>query len=125
MAMNTEGAEPACSFCGKPQSQIKLIAGPGIFICAECVGRCVEMAREGDGRVPSTTGLTRVPNRPGVYRLRSFLGRRAKPRGETTCNFCGRAEPDLVQPPATLDAHALICRQCLELCQDIIREHLR
>ena len=28
-----------CSFCGKPQDQVKkLIAGPDVYICDECVG---------------------------------------------------------------------------------------
>src|SRR5579871_916148 len=30
-----------CSFCGKPAAEVaKLIAGPGIFICNECVALC-------------------------------------------------------------------------------------
>ena len=30
-----------CSFCGKPQSEVeRLIAGPGVFICNECVELC-------------------------------------------------------------------------------------
>ena len=33
-----------CSFCGKAQKQVKaLIAGPGVYICNECVGLCVEI----------------------------------------------------------------------------------
>jgi ATP-dependent Clp protease ATP-binding subunit ClpX len=33
-----------CSFCGKHQRQVKrLIAGPGVYICNECVDRCVEI----------------------------------------------------------------------------------
>ena len=37
-----------CSFCGKPQSQVrKLIAGPnGVFICDECVDICAEIIEE-------------------------------------------------------------------------------
>jgi ATP-dependent Clp protease ATP-binding subunit ClpX len=37
-----------CSFCGKRQRQVdKLIAGPGVYICNECVDLCVEIiARE-------------------------------------------------------------------------------
>jgi transcription elongation factor Elf1 len=37
-----------CSFCGKHQRQAKkLIAGPDVYICNECVDRCVEIiARE-------------------------------------------------------------------------------
>ena len=33
-----------CSFCGKYQRKVnKLIAGPGVYICNECVDRCVEI----------------------------------------------------------------------------------
>lgn len=33
-----------CSFCGKPgSSELRLIAGPGVYICAECVGLCNEI----------------------------------------------------------------------------------
>ena len=33
-----------CSFCGKHQRQVnKLIAGPGVYICNECIDRCVEI----------------------------------------------------------------------------------
>ena len=32
-----------CSFCGKHQRQVKrLVAGPGVYICNECVDLCVE-----------------------------------------------------------------------------------
>jgi ATP-dependent Clp protease ATP-binding subunit ClpX len=33
-----------CSFCGKRQRQVnKLIAGPGVYICNQCIDRCVEI----------------------------------------------------------------------------------
>src|SRR5215467_61158 len=33
-----------CSFCGKSQSEVKkLIAGPKVYICNECVGICAEI----------------------------------------------------------------------------------
>lgn len=36
-----------CSFCGKNQDQVKkLIAGPGVYICDECVGLCNEILDE-------------------------------------------------------------------------------
>jgi ATP-dependent Clp protease ATP-binding subunit ClpX len=36
-----------CSFCGKSQKQvIKLIAGPGVYICDECIELCVEIVEE-------------------------------------------------------------------------------
>ena len=36
-----------CSFCGKSQHEVrKLIAGPTVFICDECVELCMEIIRE-------------------------------------------------------------------------------
>ena len=36
-----------CSFCGKSQDGVrKLIAGPNVFICDECVNLCVEIIKE-------------------------------------------------------------------------------
>ena len=42
MAINDE-RRIRCSFCGKHQDQVKrMIAGPGVYICDECVGLCME-----------------------------------------------------------------------------------
>ena len=39
--------ELRCSFCGKPQSQVRrLVAGPGVYICDECIGMCEEIIRD-------------------------------------------------------------------------------
>ncbi len=36
-----------CSFCGKSQEQVrKLIAGPGVYICDECIDLCNEILDE-------------------------------------------------------------------------------
>ena len=36
-----------CSFCGKSQDQVrKLIAGPGVYICDECIDLCNEIIDE-------------------------------------------------------------------------------
>jgi hypothetical protein len=36
-----------CSFCGKSQKQVrKLIAGPGVYICDECIELCNEIIEE-------------------------------------------------------------------------------
>ena len=36
-----------CSFCGKPRPKLrKLIAGPGVYVCDECVALCVEILEE-------------------------------------------------------------------------------
>ncbi len=40
-------ADLACSFCGKSQEQVKkLIAGPGVYICDECIDLCNEVLAE-------------------------------------------------------------------------------
>ncbi len=40
-----------CSFCGKTEDQVeRLIAGPGVYICNECVSLCDEMLAEDPGR---------------------------------------------------------------------------
>ena len=37
----------SCSFCGKSQKQVKkLIAGPGVYICDECIDLCNEITGE-------------------------------------------------------------------------------
>lgn len=39
-----------CSFCGKSQHEVrKLIAGPTVFICDECVELCTDIVREDAG----------------------------------------------------------------------------
>ncbi|MEW6429185.1 MAG: ATP-dependent Clp protease ATP-binding subunit ClpX [Thermodesulfobacteriota bacterium] len=39
--------EVHCSFCGKSQDEVrKLIAGPAVYICDECIGLCEEIVRE-------------------------------------------------------------------------------
>ena len=36
-----------CSFCGKSQKQVKkVIAGPGVYICDECIDLCKEIIEE-------------------------------------------------------------------------------
>ena len=36
-----------CSFCGKSQENVKkIIAGPGVYICDECIGVCQEIIED-------------------------------------------------------------------------------
>ena len=46
MAKNSE-KNVKCSFCGKPQEAVKkIIAGPGVFICDECITLCQDIMEE-------------------------------------------------------------------------------
>jgi hypothetical protein len=83
-----------CSFRGKSQRQArKMIAGPGVYICDECVDLCVEVLEEGDG------GMREAPARAEEIDL-SKLG--LKPRFQTVIfsvikdhcfHLCPFAEP--------------------------------
>ncbi len=47
-----------CSFCGKTKDEVAhLIAGPGVFICDECVALCVEIIAEERGPQPPTARM--------------------------------------------------------------------
>lgn len=44
---NDEKGQLKCSFCGKTQEQVrKLVAGPGVYICDECIELCNEIIEE-------------------------------------------------------------------------------
>ena len=45
--MKKDNNDLSCSFCGKHQNEVKkLIAGPTVFICNECIGLCTDILRE-------------------------------------------------------------------------------
>ncbi|HLA34266.1 MAG TPA: ATP-dependent Clp protease ATP-binding subunit ClpX [Rhodocyclaceae bacterium] len=51
-----------CSFCGKSQHEVKkLIAGPSVFICDECVDLCIDIIGDEVGEVPVGTAATSLP----------------------------------------------------------------
>ncbi len=50
---NEEKGQLKCSFCGKTQEQVrKLVAGPGVYICDECIELCNEIIEEEIGEDP-------------------------------------------------------------------------
>ena len=47
MKKKEEGTNVACSFCGKSQKEVKkLIAGPTVYICDECIELCNDIIAE-------------------------------------------------------------------------------
>ncbi len=51
MANRTDEKKVRCSFCNKSQDQVwKLIAGPGVYICDECIGICMEIIEDDNAR---------------------------------------------------------------------------
>ncbi|HCR85397.1 MAG TPA: ATP-dependent Clp protease ATP-binding subunit ClpX [Alphaproteobacteria bacterium] len=67
---NKDNSTLYCSFCGKSQHEVKkLIAGPTVFICNECVELCVDIIREesksslavdGSGKVPKPSQIKKI-----------------------------------------------------------------
>jgi ATP-dependent Clp protease ATP-binding subunit ClpX len=56
-----------CSFCGKSQRQVKkLIAGPGVYICDECIDLCNEIIDE-ELTGPSTFDIENLPKPKEIY----------------------------------------------------------
>ncbi len=57
-----EGASLTCSFCGKSQKEVKkLIAGPTVYICDECIGLCNDIIAEEIEKEDQTYGGTSIP----------------------------------------------------------------
>ena len=56
-----------CSFCGKSQKQVKkLIAGPGVYICDECIDLCNEIIEE-ELATGEETPLTELPKPAEIF----------------------------------------------------------
>src|SRR5215204_5886709 len=68
MARASDGNEQLlCSFCGKSQPQVKkLIAGPGVYICDECIDLCNEIIDE-DLTSPPQLDLENLPRPRDIY----------------------------------------------------------
>ena len=51
-----------CSFCGKSQHEVKkLIAGPSVFICDECIDLCTDIIQEEIAKLPKEDGDAALP----------------------------------------------------------------
>ena len=88
-----------CSFCGKKQAEVsKLIAGPAVFICDECVGDCNAALDRGEPTGKITIILREI--------------------GDATCSFCGK-KPKEVEGIVGVST-ARICNECLKICGDIL-----
>ena len=69
-----EDKNPECSFCGKRQSrQRKLIAGPAVNICEECIHLCTSMLTDGKDDVTSDSTTELIVPKP--HEIKAFLDR--------------------------------------------------
>ncbi len=62
MKKREDNANLSCSFCGKSQREVKkLIAGPTVYICDECIELCNDIIAEEYGQEESSAPASRVP----------------------------------------------------------------
>ncbi len=62
MKKRDDDANLSCSFCGKSQREVKkLIAGPTVYICDECIELCNDIIAEEYGQDESTSSTSRIP----------------------------------------------------------------
>ena len=60
-----------CSFCGKRESQAgRLIAGPGVYICSECVQACSELLRD---EIDVGGGAPKLEKLPTPMEMKAFM----------------------------------------------------
>ena len=64
-----------CSFCGKPQASVrKIVAGPGVYICDECISLCnAVLEEEGILDEEERYTLTDENNIPNPKQIKEFL----------------------------------------------------
>jgi ATP-dependent Clp protease ATP-binding subunit ClpX len=62
-----------CSFCGKSQHEVKkLIAGPTVFVCNECVALCNDIIAQGIAPGPAVS-VEQAPKMPTPLEIKTFL----------------------------------------------------
>ena len=62
-----------CSFCGKSESQARLIAGPGVCICSDCVQACCDLLDE-DTQTPDMPERLPAPSEIKAYMDSYIIG---------------------------------------------------
>ena len=79
-----------CSFCGKSQHEVKkLIAGPSVFICDECIDLCHEIVREelGMGVTPAGAPVGKDKSLPTPQEICEFLDQYVIGQGQAKRNL--------------------------------------
>jgi ATP-dependent protease Clp ATPase subunit len=115
-----------CSFCGKRRSEVrKLVSGPRVFICNECVVLCRDII--GPRPAPSVTEPSQ-PERTTADLPAQLMTddedvtAEKKPPDESHCSFCAKLKTEVTKLVTGPTVH--ICNECVELCEDILAEDL-
>jgi hypothetical protein len=107
--------ELACSFCGRRRKARKLVAGPDVYICEQCVETAETVIRSGQATETALGPLHSVPDNMAQRR----------------CSFCGKRRHHVTglatsvgNPAGKLADDAAICAECLILCREIHSQQL-
>ncbi|HEY7124384.1 MAG TPA: ClpX C4-type zinc finger protein [Ktedonobacterales bacterium] len=107
---SSNSSSSRCSFCDKPQEWVtRLIAGPNVFICNECVALCEQIIAE---ESPSSQAST--PNKPPQHARRPDLP-------TYLCSFCGKNQDQVARLIAGPN-RVYVCDKCIVLCREILNE---
>ena len=100
-----------CSFCNKHDSEVrKLIAGPKVFICDECVHTCVDIIVQDDQ-------LHAAKPSDSDEELRQQAAK-AFPVKRDACSLCGASEPELELLP--IGDRGRLCGECTDAIEEEI-----
>ncbi len=83
MGKYTNPSRLSCSFCNKPQREVdKIIAGPNVYICSECIKLCMDIIQENTQQKPMAWGHHKVPPPSKIkhYLDQYVVGQRAAKR---------------------------------------------
>ncbi len=61
-----------CSFCGKRENQARLIAGPGVYICSDCVQACSDLLRD-DMQFDESGNLRKPEHLPTPAEIKTYM----------------------------------------------------
>ena len=61
-----------CSFCGKRENEVRLIAGPGVCICSECVQACSDLLLD-DAQFDENGKLRAQEHLPTPVEIKTFM----------------------------------------------------
>ena len=85
MAVSEERITTSCSFCLKPSDEVaKLVAGPGVYICNECVDLCCQIISSPPSLPPGLTSWDEGLDLGGVL---ASLPRMAAAGAQVECNL--------------------------------------
>ena len=74
MAKNTGNRSVKCSFCGKMQEEVdRIVAGPGVYICNECVKVCTNILEDDNYEEETGYTLNNMDETPNPQQIKSIL----------------------------------------------------